>query len=70
MGEDRCVCCGQPVPEGTQVCPSCMKLLEDNKIEVRKVSRLDAFLYILEEWLIPIGIIAAIVVGCILISRG
>lgn len=23
--EDRCVCCGEIIPEGRQVCPSCMK---------------------------------------------
>lgn len=22
---DRCVCCGEPVPEGTWVCPSCAR---------------------------------------------
>ena len=26
---DRCVCCGEPVPEGTQVCPGCLKQAED-----------------------------------------
>ncbi len=26
---DRCVCCGEPVPEGTQVCPECLKQAED-----------------------------------------
>lgn len=23
MGENRCVCCGEIIPEGRQVCPSC-----------------------------------------------
>lgn len=25
MGPGKCVCCGEPVPEGLQVCPSCLK---------------------------------------------
>jgi len=25
---DRCVCCGEPVPEGTQVCPTCIRKAE------------------------------------------
>lgn len=25
MGPEKCVCCGEPVPEGLQVCPSCLK---------------------------------------------
>ena len=26
---DRCVCCGAPVPEGTQVCNECLRQAED-----------------------------------------
>ena len=25
MGEERCVCCGDIIPEGTQVCQKCSK---------------------------------------------
>ena len=25
MSVDTCVCCGAPVPEGTWVCPTCIK---------------------------------------------
>lgn len=25
MSEDRCVCCGQIIPEGTMVCPTCQE---------------------------------------------
>lgn len=25
MNEDHCVCCGDPIPEGLQVCPVCEK---------------------------------------------
>ena len=25
VNEDRCVCCGAIIPEGTQVCPLCQK---------------------------------------------
>jgi len=29
---DRCVCCGEPVPEGRMVCPICEKnVLEDSE---------------------------------------
>ena len=27
-GSDRCVCCGAIVPEGTQVCPTCIRKAE------------------------------------------
>ena len=28
--EDRCICCGKVVPEGTMVCPDCLAKAEDN----------------------------------------
>jgi predicted nucleic acid-binding Zn ribbon protein len=31
---NTCVCCGAPIPEGTQVCPRCSKSFI--KIEYRK----------------------------------
>lgn len=27
-GSDRCVCCGAIVPEGTQICPTCIRKAE------------------------------------------
>lgn len=29
---DRCVCCGYPVPEGRQVCPTCESKAEPDLI--------------------------------------
>lgn len=23
MNENKCTCCGEPIPEGRQVCPAC-----------------------------------------------
>lgn len=25
MGENRCICCGEIIPEGLQVCPACAR---------------------------------------------
>lgn len=36
MNEDRCVCCGEIIPEGQWVCPNCLvtvKEIEDGKTE-------------------------------------
>lgn len=27
--EDRCICCGETIPEGRQVCPACEKAEEN-----------------------------------------
>lgn len=29
MNEETCICCGEPIPEGRQVCPSCEKEYEE-----------------------------------------
>lgn len=31
MSEDRCVCCGELVPEGRMVCPACEKRAEKER---------------------------------------
>ena len=25
MNEETCICCGEPIPEGRQICPKCEK---------------------------------------------
>lgn len=41
MGPDKCVCCGEPVPEGLQVCPSCLKKhgADDDAVEAAEQLR-------------------------------
>lgn len=34
MSTERCVCCGEPIPEGRQVCPMCEAMI-NNKRECR-----------------------------------
>ena len=31
MSEERCVCCGAVIPEGTWYCPVCRKKAEEEK---------------------------------------
>ena len=40
MNAERCVCCGEIIPEGRQVCPSCEKneIRKGNKMADRKNS--------------------------------
>lgn len=34
MAEDRCICCGEIIPEGRSVCPNC--LVATKEMEIRK----------------------------------
>lgn len=31
MSEERCVCCGEIIPEGIQVCPNCMLAIKQDE---------------------------------------
>ena len=31
MNEDRCVCCGEIVPEGSWVCPNCLVTVKETE---------------------------------------
>lgn len=33
--EDRCVCCGEIIPEGTWVCPNCLVCVKKNTVLIR-----------------------------------
>lgn len=38
MNEDRCICCGEIIPEGRMVCPNCLLTVkEDTKEEKQYV---------------------------------
>ena len=38
--DNRCVCCGEPVPEGRQVCPNCERDAEDDPLIIKAVDTL------------------------------
>lgn len=38
MTENRCICCGEIIPEGRQVCPSCEAAAKEVTEDVEKDS--------------------------------
>ena len=34
MSEDRCICCGDIVPEGRMVCPQCIKMVKEMPLDL------------------------------------
>lgn len=40
MEVDKCICCGEPVPEGLQICPQCMEESGASKEEVEAAEEL------------------------------
>lgn len=54
MNENRCVYCGEIIPEGRQVCPMCEQL----QTETTRAERVDR---VLNDWILPVGLVALIV---------
>lgn len=51
MSEERCVCCGEMIPEGKHVCPRCEKVESDSKKS-----------WLRQHWLVIIEYVLAIVI--------
>ena len=62
MSENRCVCCGQIIPAGSMVCVCCQKEFgEYNKQVTKKAKRRRIIKYLFDEWIVPLGLFAAII---------
>lgn len=70
MSENRCICCGAQIPEGSQVCPICQReyMKYDGQVTKDRKRRM-IVQYIMNEWVIPLGLGAAFIVFLILVSR-
>ena len=53
--DNRCIFCGEIIPEGRQVCPMCEKL----QTETTRAERVDR---VLNDWILPVGLVALIVI--------
>lgn len=40
MGPERCLLCGEPIPEGTQICPLCMKKYTETEEDAQAAEEL------------------------------
>lgn len=53
--DNRCVYCGEIIPEGRQVCPTCERIQTDTN----KAERFDR---VMNDWVFPLLLVGAIVV--------
>lgn len=71
MAENRCVCCGEQIPEGTQVCPHCKAEADGYARQVDKKNHRKAVVnQIMWDWVYPIGLVILILVYFMLVMRG
>ena len=68
MSENRCVCCGTVIPEGSQVCPLCMRKYEVDAKSGKKAKRIMRFEDVMNDWVYPILLLIAIVVFIVFVN--
>ena len=67
MAENRCVSCGEIIPEGGQVCPACMeKAVRQAAREKEKFDRMNE---ILMDWVYPLALLAMVVAAIVYAFR-
>ena len=73
MSTNRCVCCGEEIPEGSMICPACQKKSETN-YATTKISdserKQDRFTEIMDDWVIPIALAAVVIYWIVKIATG
>lgn len=55
MNDNRCVCCGQIIPEGRQVCPICEE----------KAKRRDIVEYWVDSWIVPLTLFGLLILAVV-----
>ena len=62
MSDNRCIYCGEIIPEGRQVCPSCEKIQSET-------TKAELFDRVLNDWILPVGLVALIVLLIVFVIR-
>lgn len=60
--DNRCIFCGEIIPEGRQVCPMCEKL----QTETTKAERFDD---VLHDWVLPVGLVILAVLFLVFVVK-
>ena len=70
MNENRCVCCGQIIPEGSMVCIACQKEYQGYEKHVTKAQkRRETIRRLIDDWIVPLGIALLIICGVYALMR-
>ena len=68
MSENRCVCCGQIIPEGEQVCIACRNEAMSYERNVDKSRKRRRFVHdLFEDWIVPLGLGGAVILAVYLL---
>ena len=74
MSDNRCVCCGEQIPEGSMVCPNCENKYnhdpEYEKLAEKRERRAEKFQRIMDDWVIPLALAGVVIFWIVRIIQG
>ena len=74
MSDNRCVICGEQIPEGSMVCPNCENKYNYEPVidpeEEKKERRAEAFHRIMDDWVIPLALAGVVIFWIVRIIQG
>ena len=62
MSENRCVSCGEIIPEGIQVCPVCMAKA------ARQQDKYDRVTEVMNDWVYPLVLLGLVILGIVYVA--
>lgn len=62
MSENRCICCGDVIPEGIQVCPACIAKAEAKQEKYERVTT------VMMDWVYPLIMLGLIILGIVYVA--
>ena len=63
MAENRCVSCGEIIPEGTQVCQACMDRA------MRKQEKYERVTTVMMDWVYPLTLLGLVIMGILYVTK-
>lgn len=60
MAENRCVACGEIIPEGTHVCQICQAKVEATKPKESEKPKFDIEQFVM-DWVLPLGMLGIVI---------
>ena len=73
MSTNRCICCGEEIPEGLMICPACQKKSEikhnttkQNDPECKE----DRFTKLMDAWIVPLLLAVIVIIWIVKIATG
>ena len=73
MSTNRCICCGEEIPEGLMICPACQKKSEIKYNTTKQNDperKEDRFTKLMDDWIVPLLLAVIVIIWIVKIATG